>query len=159
MLNINDYVEMSKEDFLNKVEVEEKCPADFNLKILPVCNEGLNKNECRECWNKSLENINFFNPVAAFENNAVMILDDLAIMENQYQILDEGRKDLKNKLMIMMEQYGVEKFENDKMSLTYVKGSTGIKFDSAKLKKEHKDLFEAYQVPAMRAASLRFKVK
>lgn len=159
MLNINNYTEMTKENFIDYVNEEELCPNNFGLNDSEICDGGDKLTTCTNCWKCAIANMEFFNPLMAFQNNSLTILDDLCIVEKQYQQLDESRKSLKDKLMILMEQYGVDKFENDKISITYVKGSTGTTFDSAKFKKEHKDLYEAYQKPSIRAASIRFKVK
>lgn len=159
MLNINDYVEMTKEDFIKLADEKELCPSNFGLNEIVNCANGEEVDTCHNCWECALENIEFFNPMIAFKNNSVTILDDLRIMEKQYQQLDEGRKNLKNKLMVLMEQYGIDKFENENISVTYVKGSTGTTFDSSKFKKENPELHALYQKPSIRAASIRFKVK
>lgn len=158
MLNINDYIEMTKENFIDKANYEEWCPDQFELHC-KECDGNEEMEECVKCWNTALENIDFFNPMMAFQNNEMSVLDDLTIVEGQYQQLDAGRKDLKNKLMVLMEQYGIDKFENENIRITYIKGVTGTTFDSAKFKKEHADLHAAYQKPSLRAASIRFKVK
>ena len=74
-------------------------------------------------------------------------------------MLKEGRDNLKEQLLKQMELNGVDKFENDKFSISYVKGSTGSTFDSTKFKKDYPDTFKEYSKPSVRAASIRFKVK
>jgi hypothetical protein len=159
MLNINDYIEMTKEDFIKLADERELCPSNFGLNEIVNCGHGEKVDTCHNCWECAIKDIDFFNPMMAFQNNAITVLDALRIVEEQYQQLDEGRKDLKNKLMVLMEQYGIDKFENEKLSITYVKGVTGTTFDSTKFKKEHAGLHAAYQKPSLRAASIRFKVK
>lgn len=159
MLNINDYVEMSKEEFFKLADERDLCPSNFGLNEITNCGHGDVPDTCDYCWECAVKDITFFNPMVAFQNNAITVLDDLRIVEEQYQQLDEGRKNLKNKLMVLMEQYGVDKFENEKISITYVKGVTGTTFDSTKFKKEHATLHAAYQKPSLREASIRFKVK
>ena len=111
------------------------------------------------CWEKAIEGIEFKNPVDVFKEHNLAILDELRIVEEQYKMLKEGRDKLKDDLLKQMEIYGVDKFENDKFSISYVKGSTGSTFDSTKFKKDYPDIFKDYSKPAVRAASIRFKVK
>lgn len=159
MESITKYTYMSKEQFLKQMELDERCPHEFKLVSIPCLGEGENSNECMICWKNAIKNVEFNNPIVTFEKNAIGILDDLSIMEAQYQMIKAGRENLKQHLLEMMEHYGVSKFDNDKFSISYVKGSTGTTFDSTRFKKENKELYDAYQKESVRAASIRFKVK
>ncbi|SFJ26794.1 hypothetical protein SAMN02910355_1884 [Terrisporobacter glycolicus] len=137
----------------------EDCPGDLDLPMLPICQEGEDVEECKRCWEHAIKNVEFKNPVEVFAQNNIQLLDELRIAEEQYKMLKEGRDNLKEQLLKQMELNGVDKFENDKFSISYVKGSTGSSFDSKAFKKDYPDIFKEYSKPSVRAASIRFKVK
>ena len=154
-MNFKDF---TREEFLEEYSLT-YCPNEFELPILPICQEGGNDKECKMCWKKAIKDVEFKNPVEVFQEHNVQLLDELRIAEEQYKMLKDGRDNLKEQLLKQMELYGVDKFDNDKMSITYVKGSTGIKFNSTKFKKDYPTIYNEYCEPAVRAASIRFKVK
>lgn len=153
-MNFKDY---TKNEFL-QLHLED-CPGDLKLNMLPICREGNDEEECRRCWENAIKDIEFKNEIEVFKEHNLQLLDDLRIAEEQYKMLKEGRDNLKEQLIKQMEIYGVDKFENDKMSISYVKGSIGSKFDTTKFKNDYPDTYKKYTVPAVRAASIRFKVK
>ena len=154
-MNFKDY---TKEEFLEEYSLN-YCPSEFELPILAICQEGGNDRECKMCWEKAIEGVDFKNPVDVFKEHNIAILDELRIVEEQYKMLKEGRDNLKDQLLKQMELHGIDKFDNDKFSISYVKGSTGSKFNSTKFKKDYPDIYNDYCEPSVRAASIRFKVK
>lgn len=153
---------MSFKDYTRNEFLEEHlddCPEDVELPILPICQEGEDEEECKRCWENAIKDVEFKNPVEVFAEHNIQLLDELRIAEEQYKMLKEGRDKLKDDLLKQMEMYGVNKFENDKFSISYVKGSTGSKFNSTKFKKDYPDIYNDYCEPSVRAASIRFKVK
>lgn len=153
-MNFKDY---TRNEFLE--EHLDDCPEDLGLPMLPVCQEGEDEEECKQCWEKAISNIEFKNPLELFEEHNLTVLDELRIAEEQYKMIKEGRDNLKEQLLKQMELHGINKFENDKFSISYVKGSIGSTFDSTKFKKDYPDIFTEYSKPSVRAASIRFKVK
>lgn len=153
-MNFKDY---TRDEFLE--EHLEDCPEDVGLPMLPVCEAGDDEEQCKKCWEQAIKDVEFKNPVEVFEEHNIQLLDELRIAEEQYKMLKEGRDKLKDDLLKQMEMYGVNKFENDKFSISYVKGSTGTTFDSTKFKKDYPDIFKDYSKPSVRSASIRFKVK
>lgn len=154
----NIFSNFTKEEFLES-EYMDECPIEYGLPVLPICQEGADEDECKKCWVNAIKNVEFKNPVELFKEANVTVLDELRIMEEQYKMITAGRDKLKETLLQQMELYGIDKFENDNMSITYVKGSTGTKFNSSKFKKEYPDVYKDYCEPSIRAASIRFKVK
>ncbi|MCC3870255.1 hypothetical protein [Terrisporobacter mayombei] len=152
-----NFKEYTRNEFLE--EHLEDCPEDVNLPMLPICENGDDEEQCKKCWENAIKGIEFKNPVEVFAQNNIQLLDELRIAEEQYKMLKEGRDSLKEQILKQMEIYGVNKFEDDKFSVSYVKGSTGSTFDSAKFKKNYPDIFKEYSKPSVRAASIRFKVK
>ena len=153
-MNFKDY---TKIDFLEKYGND--CPSEFDLPIFPICQEGDNELECERCWENAIKDIEFKNEIEVFKEHNIQLLDELRIAEEQYNMLKDSRDKLKESLLKQMKLHGIDKFENDNMSITYVKGSTGTKFNSSKFKKDYPDIYKEYSEPAVRAASIRFKVK
>lgn len=77
----------------------------------------------------------------------------------QKKKLEEQEKQMKESLQNAMEQYGVKKFENEVIAVTYVAPFVKNSIDSAKLKKEHPDIAEKYNKQSNVSASVRIKVK
>lgn len=154
-MNFKDY---TRNEILEKY-MPDCCPGEFDLNELPKCMIGEDEQECKRCWENAIKDIEFKNEIEVFKEHNIQLLDELRIAEEQYKMLKEGRDNLKEQLIKQMEIYGIDKFENDKMSISYVKGSIGSKFDTTKFKNDYPDTFKKYCVPAVRAASIRFKVK
>lgn len=156
-INKSNYTEYTTEEIVEFAHSQQLCPLDWGLPVLPICQEGLDPNECKSCWKKALGTKTTTSPLALFENNAVTVLKDLSIIEKRYKDLTSSRDDLKVKLMALMEQYGITKFDNDDLSITYVAARNGTKFDTTKFKKDHPDLYEQYLKPSSTKTSVRFK--
>lgn len=99
------------------------------------------------------------NEVTAFQSSvpdAIRQITDIIIQQKK---LDEQSKKLKTALREAMEKYGVKKWENDQISMTYVAPTTKTTIDSAKLKKERPDIAEQYSKTSNVSASVRVTVK
>lgn len=77
----------------------------------------------------------------------------------QKKKLEEQEKKMKESLQNAMEQYGVKKFENEVISVTYVAPTVRNTIDSAKLKKELPDVASKYNKQSNVSASVRITVK
>ncbi len=86
-------------------------------------------------------------------------MNNLADVESEYKQISNSRDKLKKSLLEMMEDYGIDKFENDKLSITYVKEGKTTTFDSKKFKVDYPTEYEEYIKTSNRAASVRFKLK
>lgn len=87
------------------------------------------------------------------------VIKAIADICTQKKQLDEQEKLMKKKLQEAMEQYGVKKFENDIISVTYVAPATRTSIDSDKLKKEHPEIVQQYSKTTNVSASIRISVK
>lgn len=117
MENIRKYTYMSEEQFLNQMELDERCPFEFELKSLSGCNEGKYPFECRLCWGNAITDIQFNDPLVTFEKNTEKLMNDLYNLEMQIRSILEGKKNLKMNIAQLMNLYGVKEFENGKMRL------------------------------------------
>lgn len=73
--------------------------------------------------------------------------------------LEEKEKTMREALKKAMEDYGVKKFENDIISVTYVAPSKQNRIDSAKLKKELPDVASKYNKQSNVSAFVKITVK
>ena len=153
------FKDYTREEFLEEVMASENCPNEFDLLERAMCHEGDDLKECEECWLNAIKDVEFKNPIDLFVEKNIELLDNMRIAEEQYKAIKEARDNTKEELLKAMEVFGVTKFENDQFSITYVKGSTGTKFNATKFKKDYPEIYKEYCDPAVRAASIRFKVK
>lgn len=148
--------QMTREAFDKFTELEELCPSSLGLSNYE---ESLGCKDCDKCWSTALVGINFLKPVPALPNETLPILTRLAEIEMVYKKMDEERELLKSDLLAAMEKHGIEKWENDVMSVSYVAATTRTSVDSAKLKKELPDVFKNYCKNSNVKSSIRFKLK
>lgn len=78
----------------------------------------------------------------------------------QVKKAEDRINEIKESLLKAMEEQGIKKFENEKVSFTYVAPSTRKTFDKKKLEKEHPELdLNRYNKESKVSASVRIKVK
>lgn len=75
-----------------------------------------------------------------FKNANVEVINAIAQISVAKKQIEEQEKTMKEKLLAAMESYGVTKFENDAIKITYFAPSTTTSIDSTKLKKEKPDI-------------------
>lgn len=88
--------------------------------------------------------------------NVIKAISDICVQKKK---LEEQEKAMKESLQKAMEQYGVKKFENEVISVTYVAPTVRNGIDSAKLKKELPDIAKKYNKQSKVSASVRISVK
>ena len=110
------------------------------------------------------------------ERNGVQYTQELSVTDNQLARLievesqikriEEQKKaaeaqaqELRAMLMAAMEKNAVTKFENERITLTYIAPTTRASIDSARLKKEMPEIVEKYTKTSPVKASLRITLK
>ena len=154
-INKANYSEYTTDEIIEFADSKAICPFDWGLPVLPVCKEGEDSEECNR-WKAAIGSMSNTTPLALFESNALTVLKDLAIQEKRYKELATSRDELKTTLLGLMEQYGITKFDNDNISIAYVKERTGTKFDTTRFKKDHPELYKQYLTETHTKASIRF---
>lgn len=149
--------EMTREEFDKFTEERELCPSDLGLE--DAGGDEVCSNDCMGCWDNALVGITFKAAVPTLPKETLPVLNRLAEIEKAYKKMDEERDKLKADLLAAMEQHGIEKWENDVMSVSYVAPTKRISVDSAKLKKELPDVFKNYSKTSNVKSSVRFKLK
>ena len=94
-----------------------------------------------------------------FKNANVEVINAIAQISVAKKQIEEQEKTMKEKLLAVMEAYGVTKFENDSIKITYYAASTTTSIDSAKLKKEQPDIAKEYSKTSSKKSYIKIEVK
>jgi hypothetical protein len=149
--------EMTREEFDKFTEEQELCPSDLGLRTAggdEVCS-----NDCIGCWDNVLVGITFKAAVPSLPKKTLPVLKQLEALEIQSKSIEEKQKKLKEDLLQAMEKYGVKKWDNEVMTISYVAPTTKSTVDSKKLKEELPDIFSKYIKTSNVKSSIRVKLK
>lgn len=149
--------EMTREEFDKFTEVEELCPSNLGLK--EVDSQECDIKNCTKCWNKALVGIEFKAAVPGLPQEIMPALKQLQELEVHSAKLEEVKKQLKEDLLNAMEKYGVKKWDNEVMIVTYTAPTTRTSIDSAKLKKDLPEVFNEYSKTSKVKSSIKIKLK
>ena len=94
-----------------------------------------------------------------FQSNALSIMQKIADLDKLKKALEAQDKAVRQELQEAMDKYGVKKFENDILKVTYVEPTTRTSIDSARLKKELPAVAEKYTKVSQVKGSVRIEVK
>jgi predicted phage-related endonuclease len=99
------------------------------------------------------------NELTLFQNKAMAIMQEIAELDRQKKLLDVKDKAVRQELQEAMDKYGIKKFENYILKVTYVEPTTRTSIDSARLKKELPAIAEKYTKTSKVKGSVRIEVK
>ena len=94
-----------------------------------------------------------------FQSKAIAIMHEIAELDRQKKLLEVKDKAVRQELQEAMDKYGVKKFENDILKVTYVEPTTRTTIDSTRLKKELPAIAEKYTKTTVVKGSVRIEVK
>lgn len=94
-----------------------------------------------------------------FQSKAMAIMQEIADLDKMKKQLEAKDKVMRQELQEAMDKYGVKKFENDILKITYVEPTTRTSIDSARLKKELPAIAEKYTKISQVKGSVRIDVK
>ena len=94
-----------------------------------------------------------------FKTSQLATLNAIASLTAHKKAIEEQEKQMKTALMDAMQKYGVKKFESDVLNLTLVEPTTSTSIDSAKLKKEHPDIYAIYSKTSAKAGYVKITLK
>jgi len=94
-----------------------------------------------------------------FQNKAMAVMREIAELDRQKKLLDVKDKAVRQELQEAMDKYGIKKFENDILKVTYVEPTTRSTIDSKKLKEELPAIAEKYTKTTVVKGSVRIEVK
>lgn len=141
--------EMTREEFIKFVTDNDLWPVDFDLP----------DDESDDAWNKALTGITFKTAVPALPKETLPVLQKLQELEVEAKKIEDQKSALKENLLVAMEKHGVEKWDNDVMTVTYVKPTTRTSIDSVKLKKDMPEVAAKYSKTSNVKSSIRIKLK
>ncbi|MCD8090520.1 MAG: hypothetical protein LUD81_07880 [Clostridiales bacterium] len=75
-----------------------------------------------------------------FENKALTVIKEIAEISRKKKDLEAKDNEMRQALEEAMSKFGVKKFDNDLISVTYINPSTSISVDTAKVKKLYPDI-------------------
>jgi len=144
MKNCKDWqnAECGKQNCCHYCEIKASCktPCQFDANY---CANLIDTDECT-----SLE---------ALKKQSSDIIKTITDITLEKQRLEKIEEQMKAKLKEAMETYGVKKFENDVISVTYVEPTTRTSVDSDKLKKD--GLYEKYSKTSNVKSYIKIQVK
>ena len=94
-----------------------------------------------------------------FQSKAIAIMQEIAELDKLKKQLEAKDKIVRQELQEAMDKYGIKKFENDILKVTYVEPTTRSTIDSKKLKEELPAIAEKYTKTTMVKGSVRIEVK
>jgi predicted phage-related endonuclease len=94
-----------------------------------------------------------------FQSKAMAVMHEIAELDRQKKQLEAKDKAVRQELQEAMDKYGIKKFENDILKVTYVEPTTRTSIDSARLKKELPAIAEKYTKVSQVKGSVRIEVK
>lgn len=112
-----------------------------------------------EKFKKGWVNVDNNQELALFQSKAIAVMQGIAELDRQKKLLEAQDKTLRQELQEAMDKYGVKKFENDILKITYVEPTTRTTIDSARLKKELPAVAEKYSKISQVKGSVRIDVK
>ena len=132
-------------DCLDAKDCKVKCPTfeEFDKRVLDECEE--------------LEKVE--EEIVTLDQKVPDVIKAITDIVTQKKALDEQEKMMREKLQAAMEQHNIKSFSNELIKVTYVAPTTRTSIDSAKLKKEHPEIAEAYQKISNVKASVKIEVK
>lgn len=97
--------------------------------------------------------------LAVFQSKAMTTMQMIAAIDLQKKQLEAQDKIFRQELQEAMDKYGVKKFENDILKITYVEPTTRETIDSKKLKEELPAVAAKYTKISQVKGSVRIEVK
>lgn len=89
----------------------------------------------------------------------LQVAEEIANLEKAFKELEAKEKEIKAKLMEIMEENDIKKIDNDFLTISRVPGSMTEKLDTKALKEELPDIYDTYVKMSPRAGYLKITVK
>ncbi len=131
------------------------CP---EVEYCDVANCSCSKDPCN-CGHSIMDEPETTNELTLFQNKAMVVMRKIAELDIQKKQLEAQDKAVRQELQEAMDKYGIKKFENDILKVTYVEPTTRTSIDSARLKKELPAIAEKYTKTSQVKGSVRIEVK
>ena len=127
----------------------------FECEIMGSCDDACDT-DIKTCGCSIVEETT---ELTLFQSKAMAVMQGIAKLDRQKKLLEAQDKTLRQELQEAMDKYGIKKFENDILKITYVEPTTRSTIDSARLKKELPAVAEKYSKISQVKGSVRIEVK
>lgn len=97
--------------------------------------------------------------LTTFGEQQITVIQKIADLVTAKKKIEEQEKELKDKLKVAMENYGIKKFESDILNITYVAATSSTTIDSTKLKKKYPDIASECSKVSAKSAYIKVTVK
>lgn len=87
------------------------------------------------------------------------VINQIIAVENQKKEIESKQKQLKDELLLAMEQNGVKSIDNEQLKISYIAPKKQSRFDTKSLQKEMPEIYEAYLKESDVSASVRITVR
>lgn len=94
-----------------------------------------------------------------FKNANVDVINSIAQLTVAKKQIEDQEKDMKEKLLAAMEAYGITKFDNDLIKITYFAPTTTTTIDSTRLKSEKPEIAKEYSKTSNKKSYIKIEVK
>lgn len=85
--------------------------------------------------------------------------DEYISIDSEMSRLEERKKQLLDRMLVLMQANDLKKAENGRMRISYIAPSKRKNFDKTKFQEEHGDLYEKYLTDVETKASIRVSIK
>lgn len=99
------------------------------------------------------------NAVSEIPTRYLAMIDSIAELEEQAKAIKIQQEEMKATLLNVFNEYGVKKFDNDRLSIAKVNAGTRKTFDSKSFKSNHPELYDAYMTETQTKESIRITIK
>lgn len=89
----------------------------------------------------------------------LQVAEEIANLEKTFKELEAKEKEVKAKLMEIMDENDIKKIDNDFLTISKVPGSMTEKLDTKALKEELPDIYDTYVKMSPRAGYVKITVK
>lgn len=136
------------------------CPHEYEC----CCYECEEMKDCESACNLKPETCNQSEidgekSLEVFKNTNVDVINAISQISVAKKQIEEQEKEMKEKLLAAMEAYGVTKFENEAIKITYYAPSTATSIDSTRLKAERPEIAKEYSKTSNKKSYVKIEVK
>lgn len=146
-----------------KCKTAEGCPQNKDICCLSCTEHGTCADCCCDlpdtCENSVYENGESGAELVEFQSEAATLMQRISDLKKQKDVLDAQDKKMREQLKAAMEKYGIKKFSNDLLSITYIAPTTRKGIDSKKLEAKFPDAFAACRTVTNVKAGVKIEVK
>ncbi len=139
------------------------CPQNKDICCLSCPDHGTCKAACDDapdkCEDSVYANEDSSTETVAFQSEADTLMQSISDLKKQKDRLEAQDKKMREQLKAAMEKYGIKKFSNDFIAITYIAPTTRKGIDSKKLEAKYPDAYAACMKVSNVKASVKIEVK